>query len=154
MAAFAAATGFFLLPSATPAWSRFENDVTVYMVSCDAKKVNGVCTGREKADTPFTYKVSVDQRSVLFWRVDNPGLHHRLPFCAIHDTKTWLCQLNGEVVPRTKIGMAAGNYMEIATCTTDASMPVFYQVSLWHWWLVWLRTRFSPSNMPPMRGAG
>lgn len=154
MGAIVVAAGFFLLPGMMPVWTRFESDVTVHMLSCDAKKVGGVCTGTEKADIPFTYEVSVDQRSVLFWRADNPGLRRKLPFCSIHDSKNWLCQWNGDAAPKARIGMAAGNYMEIAACTADTSMPTFHQVSMWRWWLVWLQDRLSPTSKLSMHGSG
>lgn len=58
------ATGFWALPGTTAAWMPFGNEVTVYMVSCDGEQASGTCRGSEKADLPFTYKVSVDQQSV------------------------------------------------------------------------------------------
>lgn len=137
------AASFLLFPNTTAAWIPFDNEVTVYMLSCDGEEVSGVCRGKEKTDIPFTYKVSVDQHSVWYWRTDDAGKPRRLPFCAIHDTTSWLCQWESDEIPKSRFGMVAGKYVEIATCMTVSSAPLFYQVSVWRWWLVRLREKFS-----------
>lgn len=137
------AAGFWVLPGTTAAWIPFGNEVTVYMVSCAGEQPGGTCRGGEKTDLPFTYKVSVDQQSVWYWRTDSSP--HRLPFCTVRDMKSWLCQWEDSEIPRSRFGMVAGKYVEIPTCTaaTVTTMPPFYQVSMWRWWLVRLREMLS-----------
>lgn len=156
MVCLAVAAALCLLLIATHMWTRFENDVTVYMLSCDGAQMNGTCEGTETTDVPFSYHVSIDQHSVLYWRVNDPGLIRRFPFCAIHDSTSWLCQWDDDGAPKTKFGMQAGRYVEVGTCATDPGGPVFYQVSAWRWWRVrvreWLfsgaaRSTRMPSNI-------
>ncbi|MEJ0002868.1 MAG: hypothetical protein WDN30_03645 [Pararobbsia sp.] len=137
------AAGLWVFPSAIAAWIPFENEVTVYMLSCDGQQVNGVCQGAEKTDIPFTYEVSLDQHAVWYWRADAPSRPRRFPFCAIHDTRSWLCQWDSDEAPKLRFGMAAGKYLEIATCMTVMTEPLFYQVPMWRWWLVWLHEELS-----------
>jgi hypothetical protein len=82
------------------------------------------------------------------------GVIHRLPFCAIRDSKSWLCQWNSDDAPKARFGMEAGNYVEIATCATDTRGPIFYQVAMWRWWLVWLRGKIFPKPPPSMNLSG
>ncbi|WP_250456154.1 hypothetical protein [Caballeronia sp. ATUFL_M2_KS44] len=106
------------------------------MLSCDGVRANGACEGDERTAVPFVYKVSFDQHSVLYWTMNDPGLPRELPFCTIRDARSWLCQWNSDDIPKTRFGMVAGNYVEIAVCTTAAPGPMFYQVRQWRWWLV------------------
>src|SRR6202012_2455464 len=142
MGCFLLAVGLCLLPNVTHVWTRFESDVTVYMLSCDGAQMDGTCEGTETTDVPFTYQVSVDQHSVRYWRLSDPDVIRGLTFCAIHDSKSWLCQWNGDDAPKSRFGMEAGRYVEIGTCMTTAPGPVFYQVSMWRWWLVWVEQKF------------
>jgi len=145
------AVALCLLPNASHVWTRFDNDVTVYMLSCDGAQMDGTCEGAETTDVPFTYRVSVDQHSVRYWRISDPDVIRRLTFCAIHDSTSWLCQSNGDDAPKTRFGMAAGHYLEVGTCMTAAPGPVFYQVSMWRWWFVWVRERLLSRAVRPMR---
>ncbi|WP_420993167.1 hypothetical protein ACKI2N_023580 [Cupriavidus sp. 30B13] len=137
------AASAWVLPNTTAAWIPFENEVTVYMLSCDGEQVSDVCHGKEKTDIPFTYRVLLDQRSVWYWRTDDPSKPRRFPRCTIHDAKSWLCQLESDEVPKSRFGMVAGKYVEIATCVTGATTPFFYQVPMWRWWLVRLHEKLS-----------
>jgi hypothetical protein len=132
-------------PVASTSWPQLENETTVYMLSCDGERVNDVCRGYERTGVPFTYKVSVDQHSVLYWTTSNPSLPRRLPFCAIQNARSWLCQWNNDDIPKTRFGMVGGRYVEIAVCTTRAPVPMFYQVPKWRWWLVRLHEEFGGS---------
>lgn len=135
--------GVSTLPNAWTAWASFENGMTVYMVSCDGARIGGLCHGDERAGVPFTYQVSLDEHSVTYRTMNDPGLPRTLPFCVIRDVRSWLCQWNRDEVPKIRFGMVGGNYVEISVCTTDAPGPMFYQVSQWHWWRVRLRETFS-----------
>ncbi len=139
----AVAAIFWVFTGTAAAWIPFGNEVTVYMLSCDGQQVRGICHGKEKADIPFTYRILADQRSVWYWRTDYPGEPRRLPFCAVQDTKSWLCQWESAEVPKSRFGMIGGKYVEIATCVTDTNPPVFYQVPMWRWWLVRLHEKIS-----------
>ncbi|MFM0500765.1 hypothetical protein [Paraburkholderia caffeinilytica] len=131
------------LPVAASICTPLKNEVTVYMLSCDGEQINGVCHGKEKTHLPFTYEVSVDQHSVSYWTTADPGMRRELPFCAVHDTNSWLCQWSSEEVPKIRFGMVSGKYAEIATCMTDATHRPFFQVSMWRWWLVRLKEALS-----------
>lgn len=132
---------FWFFSGSIIAWTPLESEATVYMLSCDGAQVGGVCNGKEEADLPFTYKVSVDEHAVLYSRMDGPDILRRLPFCTIRDARDWLCQWEGDKIPKSRFGMVAGKYVEIATCTSDATREMFYQVPMWRWWLVWLREK-------------
>ncbi|SAK67870.1 hypothetical protein AWB80_03361 [Caballeronia pedi] len=134
-----------LFPVASTSLTRFENETTVYMLSCDGERINDVCSGNERTGVPFTYKVSVDQNSVLYWTMNDPNLARRLPFCAIQNSRSWLCQWTNDDIPKTRFGMVGGRYVEIAVCSTGAPVPMFYQVYKWRWWLVRLREAFGSS---------
>lgn len=121
------------------------NEATVYMLSCEGTQVDGVCHGSEKTDPPFTYKVSVDEHAVLYSTMDDAMSPRRFPFCVIHDTRSWLCQWEGYGIPKSRFGMVAGRYVEIATCMTGAKEQIFYQVPVWRWWLVRLHERLFES---------
>jgi hypothetical protein len=129
------AAAFCFLAVATSVCTPFENEVTVYMLSCGGDQVDDVCYGKEKTYPPFTYKVSVDQHSVSYWTMADPGMRRELSVCAVHDTNSWLCQWNSDEVPKTRFGMVSGKYVEIATCITDTTHRSPYQVPRWRWWL-------------------
>lgn len=137
------ATVFCFLALATFVRTPFENEVTVYMLSCDGETVDAVCHGTEKTYLPFTYKVSVDEHSVSYWTMGDPGMRRELSFCAVHDASNWLCQWNSDEIPKTRFGMVAGKYVEIATCVTDTAHRPPVQVPMWRWWLVRLREKLS-----------
>lgn len=128
-------------PVASTSWTPLDNETTVYMLSCDGEWVNEVCRGNERTSVPFTYKVSVDQHSVLYWTKDDLYLPRRFPFCAIQNARSWLCQWDRAETPKTRFGMVAGRYVEIAVCTTGAPVPMFYQVPKWRWWIVRLHEK-------------
>src|ERR1700742_4557394 len=102
---FLVAAVFFFVPVAASVCTPLENEVTVYMLSCDGEQINDICHGKEKTFLPFTYKVSVDQHSVSYWTMGDPGMRHELSFCAVRDTNSWLCQWNSDEVPKTRFGM-------------------------------------------------
>jgi hypothetical protein len=137
------ASGIGLVPDGSASLLPYGNEVTVYMLSCDGKRVSGVCRGNEKTDIPMTYKVLVDQHSVSYSRVDDPGEAQRFPFCAVSDTKSWWCQWEDDEVPKSRFGMVAGKYVEIATCMSVTTTQLYYQVPMWRWWLVWLHERLA-----------
>lgn len=137
----AAALCFF--PVSASISTSLENEVTVYMLSCDGEMVNDVCHGMEKTYLPFTYAVSVDQHSVSYRTMAERGIQHELSFCAVQDTNSWLCQFNGDEVPKTRFGMVSGKYAEIATCVADTTHRPPIQVSMWRWWLVRLHEKLS-----------
>jgi hypothetical protein len=132
-----------LLPVASTSWTRLENETTVYMLSCDGARVSHVCSGNERTGVPFTYRVSADQHSVLYWTMNDPNLQRRLSFCVIQNTRSWLCQWNNDDIPKTRL--VGGRYVEIAVCVSGASVPMFYQVDKWRWWLVRLHVKFEGS---------
>jgi hypothetical protein len=134
---------FCFLPVATSVYTPLENEVTVYILACDGEQISDVCHGKERTYLPFTYKVSVDQHSVSYWTMDDPGVQHQLSFCAVHDTNSWLCQWTSDEVPKTRFGMVSGKYAEIATCMTDTTHGAFVQVPMWRWWLVRLHEKLS-----------
>jgi len=134
---------FCLLAVSTSVRTPLENEVTVYMLSCDGEPVYGVCYGKAKTYPPFTYKVSVDQHSVWYWAMGDPGMRRELSFCAVHDTNSWLCQWNSDEIPKTRFGMVSGKYVEIATCITDTTHRPPIQVPMWRWWLVRLHEKLS-----------
>jgi len=134
---------FCFIAVTTSVRTPLENEVTVYMLSCDGEPVNGVCYGKDKTYPPFTYKVSVDQHSVWYWTMGDPGMRRELSFCAVHDTNSWLCQWNSDEIPRTRFGMVSGKYVEIATCVTDTTHRPPIQVPMWRWWLVRLHEKLS-----------
>jgi hypothetical protein len=138
----AVAAGIWVSPNSITDWIPFENEITIYMLSCSGEQVSGVCRGNETTDVPFTYKVLVDQHSVWYW-TDTFSKPRRLPFCAVQDTKSWLCQWESNEIPKSRFGMMAGKYVEIPTCITDTTTSAFYQVPIWRWWLAWLHERFS-----------
>lgn len=137
------AASFWLLPSAMAAWTPFDNEVTVYMLSCDGEQANGVCHGTEKTDAPMTYKVLVDQHSVSYWRTDDADQPQRFPYCSVRDTRSWWCQWDDNEVPRARFGMVGGKYVEVATCMSVTTTQLFYQVPMWRWWLVRLHEKFA-----------
>ena len=140
---FLVAAVFFFLPVATSVSTRLENEVTVYMLSCGGERTNDICHGKERTYLPFTYGVSVDQHSVSYWTMSDAYVRRELPVCVVHDTNSWLCQWTSDEVPRTRFGMASGKYVEIATCIIDSTHRTPYQVSVWRWWLVRMREKFS-----------
>jgi hypothetical protein len=140
---FMAATVSCFFAAATSVFTPLDNQVTVYMVSCDGEPVDGVCHGMARTYPPFTYEVSVDQHSVSYWTMADPGMRRELSFCAVHDTNSWLCQWNSDEIPKTRFGLASGKYVEIATCITDTSHRPPIQVPMWRWWLVRLREKLS-----------
>jgi len=135
------AVSFWSLPDTIAAWMPFENEVTVYMLSCDGKQVNGVCHGKEKTDIPMIYKVLVDQNSVSARRMDDASRPQRFPYCVVLDTKSWWCQWSEDEIPNARFGMVAGQYAEIATCMTVTTTQLYYQVPMWRWWLVRLHEK-------------
>jgi hypothetical protein len=137
------AAAFCFVPVATSVHTPLENEVTVYMLSCDGEQISDVCHGKEKTHLPFTYEVSVDQHSVWYWTMGDPGIRHELSFCAVHDANSWLCQWNSAEIPKTRFGMVSGKYAEIATCMTDTTHFSFFQVPMWRWWLVRLHEKLS-----------
>jgi hypothetical protein len=143
-------SGYFMVaavccffPVATFVRTPLENEVTVYMLSCDGESINDVCHGMEKTYLPFTYEVSVDQHSVSYSTMGDPGMRHELSFCAVHDTNCWLCQWSSDEVPKTRFGMVSEKYVEIATCVTDTTHRPPIQVPRWRWWLVRLHEKLS-----------
>lgn len=132
-----------VLPVGTSGRTPLENEVTVYMLSCDGEPVSGVCRGKEKTYLPFTYEVSVDQHSVSYRTMDDPGARRELSFCAVHDANSWLCQWSSDDIPKARFGMVSGKYVEIATCITDTTHRPPYQVPMWRWWVARLHEKLS-----------
>ncbi|MFP3614393.1 hypothetical protein SB778_30295 [Paraburkholderia sp. SIMBA_050] len=132
------AASFWFLPDQIATWMPFENEVTVYMLSCDGEQVNGICRGNEKTDIPMTYKVLIDQNFVSARRMNDMSRPQRFPYCLVGDTKNWWCQWSEDEVPDSRFGMVAGKYAEITTCMSITTTQLYHQVPMWRWWMVWL----------------
>jgi hypothetical protein len=129
-----------------------ENEVTVYMLSCEGEQVGETCQGSERTDTPFTYKVLVDRQSVWYWPMDDLSRSSRFSMCAVRDSKNWLCQMESGEASQSIFEMTSGKYAEIEACTTGPAHTVFHQVSMWQWWVVWLREKLL-NTVPSHSGA-
>lgn len=138
-----AAASFWSLPGKVAAWMPFENEVAVYMLSCDGEQANGVCHGEEKTDVPMIYKVLVDQNSVSAHRMNDLDRPQRFPYCFVNDVKNWWCQWSEDEVPDSRFGMVRGKYAEITTCMNVTTTQFYYQVPMWRWWLVWLHEKLA-----------
>lgn len=114
----------------------FDSEVTVYNMFCTKGRVNGACASIEETANPTTYKVLVDQQSVVYW-IDH-GAPVRFPYCAVRNVQNWSCKYEtGNEIPEREYTMTDGYFSETEKDGTIGG-SIFYQVSGWHWWSIWL----------------
>ncbi len=112
------------------------NEVTVYKMFCTKGRVQGECASEEQTANPTHYKVFVEQQAVVYWI--GSGSPSRFPFCAVRDKYNWACQYaGGNEIPKREYTMIDGAYHETAE-SPQVVGDIFYNVSRWHWWRVWL----------------
>jgi hypothetical protein len=110
------------------------NEVTVYKMFCTKGRVQGECHSEEQTANPTTYKVFVEQQTVVYWIGGASPV--RFPFCAVRDIRNWSCKYEtGNELPAHEYIMNDGEFHE--TGFTPMVEDIFYNVSRWHWWRVW-----------------
>lgn len=116
----------------------FRDEVTVYHLFCTEGLKQGQCKSKEETAAPTTYKIYLDQQTVVYWTGDNAA-PNRLRHCAIRNNRNWSCQLGSEfeVTPKYLWQMVDGEFQEIGNSPTALDNN-FYQTSKWRWWWVWL----------------
>jgi len=118
----------------------FRSEVTVYNMFCTGERKGGQCDAEEQTANTATYKAFAEQQTVVYWYGDNDA-PKRLWHCAVRDARNWSCQwgVRLEQLPELEYQMVNGEFSEYAPGVPDHRTPgVFYRVSKWHWWLVWL----------------
>ncbi len=111
-------------------------EVTIYKMFCTKGRIDGVCKSEEQTANPTTYKVFVQQQMVIYWIGTSSPV--RYPFCAVRDARNWSCKYEtGNVVPEHEYIMNDGDFWETGFGPSGAP-ELFYTVSAWDWWRVWL----------------
>jgi len=116
----------------------FQNEVTVYKMFCTGGLKEGKCNSKEQTANPTTFKVLVDQQTVLYWHGGNDA-PKRLVHCAVRNTQNWSCQLGNRLEddPKYQWEMVDGRYRDVVQKPALSSQELFYQVPKWYWW--WVR---------------
>jgi hypothetical protein len=116
----------------------FHSEITVYNLFCTDGLKQGKCDSKEETANLTTYKALVEQQTVIYWQ-GKKDVPHRLRRCAVRNARNWSCQFGNELEddPTIKWQMVDGEYSEIVQMPF-AMQPMFYPVSKWYWWWIWL----------------
>ena len=116
----------------------FQNEVTVYNLSCYGDSENGKCI----TNIQVTYKALVDSQRVIAI-VENPrSSPERLENCTVWDSRNWECHQSDARDFEYRRKMQEGKYSE-GTYSEGKDLNkifggVIYGVPKWRYYLVWL----------------
>ena len=118
----------------------FISEVTVYQTYCTGRSVNGVCDQKVQPMNPITYKVFVEQQTVIYW-IDGDKEIKRYPYCAVRDAKNWTCQWSAPSVATQQRDVMRNGVLSIVDSNFSLTTENITDVPKWRWWLVKLMTR-------------
>ena len=88
-------------------WGNFSSEISAYGIECGSDLVSGHCTGVAWANDAKTFKVNVDDSSVIEKTfIDGP---ERLTNCGVADLDNWKCTFSDGSGP---LGFNEGNFFE------------------------------------------
>lgn len=110
----------------------FSNEITAYPIICLGQIADGGCKGEVGAGERTTYKIFVEQQSVVFWMESDREVR-RYPYCAVRDVDNWTCQYDEPNVELQAKDVAIDGRVRFVGGRFSVDNG-FGNVPKWKWW--------------------
>ncbi len=109
----------------------FQDEITVYEMSCSEPIKDGICKAKEETLGRTTFKAFPNQQVVIHWSEEGVRILQRDNDCVVRDSKNWSCKVDGSSFIKI---MADGKFRYGYYADSPTA---FYTVHKGYWW--WVR---------------